>query len=174
MFLLVPWLAEKVFNKPELLTPMRWMALAVVPLSLQILHGEMLKGLKRIMASALVYEHGLGISALSILGLYLLGPVWGATGAVWAFVLASLVTLGMGYWLWRAATPQLRAVDGQIRHTEHFPKQLAFVLGDVDESGHELDGFFHPGRLGNQVGRRHFQCSGANSSGHQFHSDRRQ
>jgi O-antigen/teichoic acid export membrane protein len=110
VFLGAPWLAEHAFAKPTLVTPMRWMALAVVPIALLVLHAEALKGLKRVFDSSLVYEHGIGISVFSLLGLYFLGPTWGVNGAIWAFTLAAALTFLTGLCLWWKAMAKLRGV----------------------------------------------------------------
>lgn len=116
LFAAAPLLADMVFRKPELTIPMRWMALAVVPMSLLILHAEMLKGLKRIRDSLLVY--GVGVPALSLVGLYFLGGVWGVNGAVWAYVIAAVLTAILGVRLWRSAVPQLRNIAGHFEERE--------------------------------------------------------
>lgn len=112
MFVVAPWLAGTVLSKPELTSPMRWMALAVVPMVMLLLHAEMLKGLKHIRDSQLVQV--VGVPALSLLGLYLLGQGWGVKGAVWAYIIASVLTGIVGFWLWRRAVPQLRESAGHF------------------------------------------------------------
>ncbi|MFP3868985.1 MAG: oligosaccharide flippase family protein [Desulfobacteraceae bacterium] len=122
MFAAAPWLAGLAFNKPELTTPMRWMALAVVPLTLLILHAEMLKGLKRIGSSLLVY--GVGVPALSLVLLYFLGRPWGVNGAVWAYALAAGFTALLGMWLWRSAAPHVRTLTGHFETRELLQSSL--------------------------------------------------
>lgn len=112
MFAAAPFLAETVFSKLELTEPVRWMALAVVPMALLTLNGQALKGLKRIRDSQLV--QGVGVPALSLLGLSLLGQVWGVNGAIWAYTCAAALTAWIGYMMWRMATPQLRNSIGHF------------------------------------------------------------
>jgi O-antigen/teichoic acid export membrane protein len=112
MFAAARLLAERVFSKPELTAPMRWMALAVVPVAFLTLNGEALKGLKRIRDSQLV--QGVGVPALSLIGLRWLGQVWGVNGAIWAYTWAAVLTALMGYMMWRMATPQLRNSIGHF------------------------------------------------------------
>jgi O-antigen/teichoic acid export membrane protein len=112
LFAISPWLADSLFHKPELIYPMRCMAIAVVPVTLLILHSEALKGLKRVFAATLVQFQGVGFSALSLVGLYLAGRIWGVLGAVWAYTLAAMVIALLGFFLWLAATPQLRETTG--------------------------------------------------------------
>ena len=112
MFAGAPLLALAVFSKPELTAPMRWMALAVVPMAFLTLNGEALKGLKRIRDSQLV--QGVGVPALSLIGLSLLGQVWGVNGAIWAYTCAAALTAFIGFMMWRMATPQLRNSIGHF------------------------------------------------------------
>lgn len=96
--ILSPMLARGVFGKPELEGPLRWMAIAVVPLALLTLHGEALKGLKRIAAATSVQSLLVPLAALT--GVILLVPRWGVTGAVWAYVLATLGTCSLARYFW--------------------------------------------------------------------------
>lgn len=107
-----PWLAVDVFSKPELATPLRWMALSVVPFSLLSLHSQALKGLKRILYAQVV--EGVGVPALCLPGLYVLGRAWGVKGAAWAYLIATLATMALGMLLWRRATPWLRDLPARF------------------------------------------------------------
>lgn len=118
MFLTAPLLAEVVFRKSELVVPMRWMALAVVPMTLLILHAEMLKGLKRIRDSLLIF--GVGVPAISLIGIYILAGVYGVNGAVWAYIIAVVLVALFGALLWRLATPKLRDIKGHFNRGELF------------------------------------------------------
>ena len=113
MFMSAPLLAQTVFSKPELTEPMRWMSLAVVPVTFFILHAQLLKGLKRIRDSQLV--QGVLVPALSCLGLFLLGRFFGIKGAVWAYTSAASITALVGYWMWRSTTPKLRTTKGYFK-----------------------------------------------------------
>ena len=112
MFAISPWLATAVFDKPELAEPLRWMSLAVVPMALVFLHAEALKGLKRITDSISVQS--IGVLALSIAGLYLLGWTWGVVGAVWAYAVAVILMALAGAYRWRAVTRQLKDTAGRF------------------------------------------------------------
>jgi O-antigen/teichoic acid export membrane protein len=111
-FAAAPWLAATVFSKPELTVPIRWMSMAVVPMAMVFLHAELLKGLKRIRDSLLV--NCVGLHALSLIGLYLMGRAFGVTGAVWAYICATVFMALAGYYLWRSSTPQLRDIEGRF------------------------------------------------------------
>lgn len=113
---IAPWLAGRVFSKPELTVPLRWMALAVVPSVLLFLQAESLRGLRRVRDSQIVQV--VGVPALSLLGLALLGRRWGVYGAIWAYSLAAWLTALMGYFMWLLSTPQLRDTAGHFETRE--------------------------------------------------------
>jgi len=110
LILAAPWLSKAVFSKPELSGLIRWMAIAVVPFALFTLHAQALQGLKRIRDAISVLS--VFLPFFSLLGITVLAPYWGVHGAVWAYILASYITLYIGLWRWRKATPQLRGLDG--------------------------------------------------------------
>ena len=113
---LAPALAEQLFSAPELTPLLRWMALAVVPAAIIVLLGRALLGLKRVGDANLVSD--VAVPALSLTAVLLLAPRWGMFGAVWAYALAAALTLLIGVWRWREATPQLRGMKGSIRTRE--------------------------------------------------------
>lgn len=116
VFVLAPVLANKVFQKPELVVPMRWLSLAVVPMTFAVLHAEALKGLKRIKDSFVV--SGVGVPAISLTALLLLGDNYGVSGAVWSYASGTILTALLGVTLWRIATPQLRKASTSFRTSE--------------------------------------------------------
>lgn len=122
MFVAAPFLSKVIFHKPELVGPMRWMVLAVAPLSFMFLHAEMLKGLKRIRDSILIY--GVVIPAFSLLGLHILGGVHGVNGAVWVYVIAAALAALLGLGLWRSAVPQLLNTKGHFETRELFRSSM--------------------------------------------------
>ncbi|MFP5212359.1 MAG: oligosaccharide flippase family protein, partial [Acidobacteriota bacterium] len=124
MFAFSPWVAENIFGKPELAQPVRWMSLAVLPLALQILHAELLKGLKRILASTFLQEHGVGLSSLTLLGIFLLSRTWGVYGAIGAVVIAATAMAATGAFLWWKWTPELRETSGHFDTKELLQSSL--------------------------------------------------
>ena len=110
LFSLAPWLAGTVFQDQRLAAPLRWMSLAVAPFALVYLQGQALIGLKR--TGGGVALSGAVLAALTLPGILLLAPRFGATGAAAAYTLGSLATLGGGFLLWNRATPQLKGVKG--------------------------------------------------------------
>lgn len=113
LFVLSPWLANAVFSKPELAWPLRWMSLAIAPLSLLNLHAEVLKGLKRIRDSILI--QGVCMWGLPLIGISLLAGEWRVQGAVTAYILGSMITVYVGYRLWQNATPYLNDIAGHFK-----------------------------------------------------------
>ena len=110
--LAAPWLAEMVFSEPAMTALIRWMAIAAVPVSLFMLHAQLLKGLKRVGEALTV--HGVCAPTLLLLGTFVLAPTQGVQGVVWAYLLAAGITLGIAICLWRRATPQLHNLSGQF------------------------------------------------------------
>jgi O-antigen/teichoic acid export membrane protein len=98
-----PLVAERLFSKPELAAPLRWMALAILPVNLSLLYGELLKGLKRIFAATLV--QAVLLPAGSLLAIALLARRWGVRGAVWSYLLAALAAAAVAIVLWHRVTP---------------------------------------------------------------------
>jgi O-antigen/teichoic acid export membrane protein len=99
--LLAPWLALHVFSKPGLAMPLRWLALAIPPLAVAFVYGELLKGLAQIARSQLVQV--VLLPALAIPVFLGIGPGWGALAASWAYGLAALMAAIVGALLWRRA-----------------------------------------------------------------------
>ncbi len=102
IFFTAPQISLFVFSEPSLASPMRWMALAITPLAMVFLHSEALKGLKCIRDSTLV--QGVGVPAISVIALYLIGDSWGVKGAVWSYLIAVMVMAFLGVFLWRYRT----------------------------------------------------------------------
>ncbi len=113
VFAFAPVLVDKVFQKPELVIPMRWMSLAVVPMTFVMLHAQALKGLKRIKDSFIVF--GVSVPAISLTALLLFGASYGVNGAIWAYASGAILTALLGVILWHIATPQLRKVSSSFR-----------------------------------------------------------
>jgi O-antigen/teichoic acid export membrane protein len=113
---LAPALAEHLFSAQELTGVFRWMALSIAPAGLIVLLGRALLGLKRVGDATVVND--VAIPGLSLAAVGLLAPRWGILGAVWAYCFATGVTLLVGLWRWRQATPRLRGVKGKVETRE--------------------------------------------------------
>jgi O-antigen/teichoic acid export membrane protein len=117
-----PFLSARVFHKPELTVPMRWMALALAPMSFFTLQAEALKGLKKIRDAVFLAAVALPLAAS--LGLLALGGRWGASGAAMVYALACLATALLGWGLWRSATPHLAGREGAFAREDLLKSSL--------------------------------------------------
>lgn len=93
------WYAITVFDKPELANPLRWMSLAIVPYSLINLHAESLKGISKIKNAMLI--QGVGVPFLSLLMIYPISLYAGIEGAVWGYLIATVIIGLSSIWTWR-------------------------------------------------------------------------
>ncbi|MGH7702453.1 MAG: polysaccharide biosynthesis C-terminal domain-containing protein, partial [Gemmatimonadales bacterium] len=105
------WLARVLFSKPELAAPIRVMSLAVLPMVVVALHGQLLRGVKRIFASQLV--SGVVTPAASLLAVYVLAQEFGLIGAIWGSALAAAVAALLGWRMW-VTSVQGREVQGVV------------------------------------------------------------
>jgi len=101
-FLLSPWIAIEVFNKPALTESLQWMSLAILPFAILNLHGASLKGLKHIRNALLIQS-----ISVPLLGLLLIWPlviIGGVEGVSWSYLSATVITALLGYFIWQKAT----------------------------------------------------------------------
>lgn len=129
LFFTAPLISSYVFEKPAIEGVIRWMSLAIIPLTLVILHTEALKGLKRISESLLTRFTGLNL--ISIIFLYFLSS-WGIKGAVWAYTIAAAVMALAGVWLWRRAVGErLKDVHPNIETGKLLKAAMPLFLVDI-------------------------------------------
>jgi len=107
VFLIAPWMATELFNKPELVEPLRWMSLSILPFALLNLQAESLKGLKCIRDAMLV--QGIGLPLVSLLLIYPLVQLASIAGVVWAYVVGSTMIAGLGVCAWRSSVAKHEA-----------------------------------------------------------------
>lgn len=112
IFIAAPVISKTLFSTPDLVDPLRLMSLGIVPWSLLMLHGELLKGLRRIRDAMLV--QGVCLQLFGIPLLLLLGGPLGILGAAAAYVATLFLTLILGIVLWRRATPQIKGLRGHF------------------------------------------------------------
>jgi O-antigen/teichoic acid export membrane protein len=107
-----PALARYGFGKPELTAALLWMALAVLPVSIGTLYGQLLRALKRVWASMMVLA--VWTPGLAAVALWLVGRSGGPVVAIQIYAAAAACT-AVGAWLWwRRATPELRQLRGHF------------------------------------------------------------
>jgi O-antigen/teichoic acid export membrane protein len=121
------------FHSPALSGTIRAASFAIVPLSLAILLGEMLRGVEQPVRSQLL--QGVLIPLGTAVGILLLGWRYGSTGGAVAFVVGCSLAASAGLFFWVAATPELRRVEPEY-HVEpllrggmyQFPYQCLVML----------------------------------------------
>ncbi len=101
LYLSSDFLADTVFSDSLLATPIRIMAVAVVPLSLSVLISKALLGLSRVRDSVLVF--GILPMGIALAGTWALASKWGVNGATAAYVFAVSAALVYGWMAWRRA-----------------------------------------------------------------------
>ncbi len=116
LFLFAPLMSQRLFNKPALEQPLAVMALAVVPLALLTLHAYALQGLKKIAASVSVQS--IVVPLLTCLIALLFVPAYGIDAAVWGYLLAIVVTLTIGRWLWQRVTSSFNTYPAEFDSKE--------------------------------------------------------
>lgn len=112
IWVLAPFLAQKLFSNPELTHPLQFMAFSIVPGALLTLQAEMLKGLKRIRDA--VFVQSISSPLIGIPLLIVLNPICGVYGAIGAYAISTVVALILGIILWRRATPHLKKIKGSL------------------------------------------------------------
>ena len=106
------WLSEFVLSKPELTMPLRWMTLSILPQAQLLLHAQLLRGLKKIAISQFLRH--IDVPVLTMIFLVWLAGMYGVTGAVWSYLLASLITATMAIWFWKRTVPPHQGRDGPV------------------------------------------------------------
>ena len=108
IFLLAPWLANTIFGKPELVILLRWMVIAIIPMTINFVYSHMLKGRKLIFNATLI--ENVGVATISLLVFYTVGRNFSVVGAIWSYVLAAMVTAVIGIYFWNRYVPQIHTV----------------------------------------------------------------
>ncbi|WP_026970989.1 oligosaccharide flippase family protein [Aliagarivorans marinus] len=98
VYILAPWLATRLFHKPELADVLRYMSPSVMLLACFTLVAMSLQGQRRTVRS--VFTLNISINLGLILLLWLQGAS-SASQAAWAFSLSAALTLVSGLWLCR-------------------------------------------------------------------------
>jgi len=124
VFVGAPFLAQIVFQKPELKAALRAAAMGIPAVALLWIHSEALKGLKRMLASQSLQSLILPLGALVTIPFA--ARWWGAVGAVGVYAVATYAAGVGGYWLWR-------------RHTAHTNSSIAvFSARELAETAKPL------------------------------------
>ncbi len=106
---LAPWLSLHAFAKPDLAITLRWMTIAIPPLAMAFVYGELLKALSQIVRSQLVQV--VLPPALAIPVFLIFASAWGAWAAIFSYCLGVLAAAMLAALFWQ------RAVSGMGRAT---------------------------------------------------------
>ena len=115
IYFAAPWMAVVFFSKPELIEPLQWMALFILPFVLLNLQAESLKGLKKIGDAMLI--QAIGLPLMSLLFLFLLffsSQIEGVIGVVAAYTLAAIFVTVLGALMWSRAVSKYAATPCPI------------------------------------------------------------
>lgn len=103
-FALAPFIADSIFNQPQITNYLRLFAVAIPPLSLIYVQAGILRGLKSIKES--VFLERVSIYALGILMLLGLGQFMGLDGVVIGFVISIFLTAILGIIILKRRLPK--------------------------------------------------------------------
>lgn len=81
-------LSEKVFGEPNVGVVINVMAFSILPMSLAVLHAELIRGFKKIASSLLVL--GIILPSVNCLIMLFLIPLLGEVGAAWSYFFATV------------------------------------------------------------------------------------
>lgn len=111
IFLAAPLFAQ-VFDEPNLVEPLRWMAIAILPWSWSFMQGQLLQALHK--TEDAIFVQTLGSSIISIPFLLLLASNQGVVGAAMSFALGNAFVALLGLRLWKKYTPEIGKMRGEF------------------------------------------------------------
>lgn len=119
-------LALFVFNKPELIEPLKWMSLSIVPFSILNLYAESLKGKKEIKFAMVV--QGVGVPLVGLILIFPLSAISGALGVIWSYVLATSIIAVSSWFIWNKVNIEpLKKIDYPLKNIYNSCKHLFIV-----------------------------------------------
>ncbi len=101
LIIAAPWMADKVFNKPDLKIPLLLAGATVVPAALAMIDAEALRGIKSIPFSQWIKSVQVSLGTLVIL--YPFSALWGINGAVAAYAVAAVLAAVAARMCWSKA-----------------------------------------------------------------------
>jgi len=118
-----------IFSIPTLMEPLRWMSLSILPWTMVFLVSQMLQGINQIENSLFVQT--ISIPLINIPILILLSTGYGVVGAAVSYTISTLITLVLGYRLWRRLTPDLSDVVGDFNTRELLESSIPLFWYEV-------------------------------------------
>lgn len=116
------WMADNLFRDDDLGAALQGMSIAIIPTALFMLHAQALQGLKRLGMAIPVLS--IWTPLLTIVLSWLLVPVFGVNAAICSYLVASIVTLVIAFFVWHAATPFLKGKRGVFDMGELFESSI--------------------------------------------------
>jgi O-antigen/teichoic acid export membrane protein len=111
IFFSAEWIGTSLLSKPAIVEPLRIMTLAVPPMSLLLLYGEMLKGLQKIEAATFVQLVGTPlIGGLSCTAMVLVFRTLSLNLAAVVYVLSSIIVALISISLWELSIPKVKSI----------------------------------------------------------------
>lgn len=108
VFIASPWIADTIFNKPELSEPLRWMSLSILPFSLLNLQAESLKGLKHIRDAMTIQS--IGIPLIGLLLIFPMANMAGVLGVGITYIISTGIVAILASWIWKKTISKHRIV----------------------------------------------------------------
>jgi len=102
VYILSPYIAHALFNKPELDEPLRYMSLSILPFSLINVQAESLKALKSV--SKAIFLQSISLPLISSMLLYLFISKFSVEDIIVIYVFATLISLFIGIYYWSKST----------------------------------------------------------------------
>ena len=129
LWILAPALANNVFNEDELAPILQILAFAITPLVVLNMHGQFLRGLKRISHSEIVLSFGMPAITLFISFVAL---AWGIYGFAIAYVIsaATILILSILLWLYELPKDTSPTTQGQTQK-EIFRSAAPFFVATI-------------------------------------------
>lgn len=109
LLLLSPTIANELFNEPNLSTPLRIMALSIIPSALIILTGELLKAVNRTTEANFIETTAATLAIFPVLAFlfWTIGRIEAADLATISLI-GSVVVFFFAWWRWTRAAPRVR------------------------------------------------------------------
>jgi len=114
--LAAPLIAHYLFHDDRLVSLIRWMSLAIVPMVLTFIFGQLLRSLQLIQKSHFIQN--VCVPAIGIIVLLLIRRRWAVQGATVAYVAGAGISALIGYWLWRRAVPRGDEISSSVKISE--------------------------------------------------------
>lgn len=104
VFFGAPVIAEKLFSKKELVDPLKWMSLTILPFTILTLEAESLKGLRNIKDAMII--QGVGIPLVMLMLIFPMAYLYEVNGVSIAYLVSTVSVATLGAWYWK------RSLDG--------------------------------------------------------------